>query len=135
MCVAADASKGDLMATSLAWQQPEQHAALALGSGTIVVGIGASAGGRAPLEALLRELKLADMTVIILQHLASAPPSNILSSLAEATGQPTLMIEDGMPLVRGRACIAPPQSIVRVEADKFTVSSGAERSFAERVDG
>ena len=91
--------------------------------GAVVV-IAASAGGLAPLRAIIKALRDGCKTsTFIVVHIGSHP-SNLPSLLTFSGGPPASFAQDGEIIEGGRIYIAPPDRHMTLDHDRIYLSSG-----------
>src|SRR5437868_13137099 len=83
---------------------------------TLVVGIGASAGGLDAMSELLRELPAnVGFGIVVLQHLDPEHDSLLVDLLRRATVLPIDWVKHGHTIQAGRIYVAPPHSGLAVK--------------------
>src|SRR3954469_16424664 len=75
-----------------------------------IVGVGASAGGLEALETLLRDLRLDNLALVIVQHLAPDHESLLPTLLARASSLTVVVAENGMKLAANHVYVIPPNA-------------------------
>ena len=105
-----------------------------LESPSLVIGIGASAGGLEAFTQLLRRLPVdAGLAYVLVQHLDPAHGSILAELLARATAIPVVQAVDGQPIERDHAYVIPPGSDMTLAEGHLKLvprdkSSGSARS-------
>jgi two-component system CheB/CheR fusion protein len=90
---------------------------------TIVVGIGAAAGGMEALEAFFRALPEHREVAFVLAFHAGADASRALvETLHRVTSMPVVVIQDGMPVQANQVHVAPSHTQVRLEDGKCYIT-------------
>src|SRR5882757_7861344 len=92
-------------------EKPDEERDGARYEGLPVVGIGASAGGIAALEALLPHLrKDAGVAFVVIQHLHPTQPSILSTLLGRMAPIPVVQAADGMLVEADRVYVIPPNT-------------------------
>ena len=82
-------------------------------SPSLIVGIGASAGGLTAIESLLRTLPAeTDLALVIIMHLPRDHPSALAEILARSTRLPVQFAEQGAPVLPGHIYVGTPDRTV-----------------------
>lgn len=82
-----------------------------------IAGIGASAGGFAALDALLRHLPPSPgMALVIVLHLPSGQHSNADKILQRSTSLPVVQVNHAMPVLPDHVYVVPPGHAMTMEA-------------------
>ncbi|HZX69805.1 MAG TPA: chemotaxis protein CheB [Rhodanobacter sp.] len=90
---------------------------------TVVVGIGASAGGVEALSAFLdHELNTSGAAFLIAMHLSPVHSSNLPEILSRHTSMPVLHAEHDMPIERNKVYILPPGMVMTVGRQRLQLS-------------
>ncbi|HEY4143491.1 CheR family methyltransferase [Pinirhizobacter sp.] len=100
-------------------------------SATVVIGIGASAGGVEALQAFFASDKgIVDAGYLVVLHMQKARPSRLVEILARKTSMPVVHAEDGMTVAPGRVHVIEPGSVMTVADGRLvvTVAPKTERS-------
>jgi two-component system CheB/CheR fusion protein len=91
-----------------------------------VVGIGASAGGLAPISEFLASIPEASgFAFVVVQHLDPDQPCLLTEVLAPVTPMPVLEICDGMVVQANHVYVIPPDRDIAFEQDRFAVLPAA----------
>jgi two-component system CheB/CheR fusion protein len=89
---------------------------------SILVGIGASAGGIKSLLELLGALPVGtSMSVLVMLHLDPAKPSSLVSILARKCPLPVREISSGLRIAPGHVYVAPPAQDVLLSREAFSL--------------
>lgn len=99
---------------------------------TVVVAVGASAGGLKPLQELFGHLAAdTGMTFVVVQHLSPDFESSMPELLARCTSMPIMVVADGMPIAPNTVYLNPPGFNVEIFQRTFVLSPFArdELSF------
>jgi len=101
-----------------------------------LVVVGASAGGVEALRAFVAGLPSAlPAAIVVVLHLPAGGNSALASILARSGALPAVTATDGMPLVRGRIHVAPPDFHVLVHGGALRLSRGpTENGHRPAVD-
>ena len=90
--------------------------------GTVIVGIGASAGGQDALERFLNRLPPeTGMAFVVVQHLAPTFDSMLVDLLARHTSMPVLQVREGMEAAPNHVYVIPPNRNLGVLNGAFHV--------------
>lgn len=90
---------------------------------TVVVGIGASAGGVEALSTFFdHELNTSGAAFLIVMHLSAARSSNLPEILSRHTGMPVLHAEHDMPIERNKVYILPPGMVMTAAKQHLQLS-------------
>lgn len=107
---------------------PRKDPAGARGTPEVVVGIGASAGGLAALEAFLDRLPpRTGAGYVIVQHLSPDERSLTAELLQKHTSMPVRQATNGMALQSDEVVIIPPTASLRIQEGVLLLRMGAER--------
>jgi len=89
---------------------------------TLVVGLGASAGGLEPLERFVAHVAL-DMGIsyVVIQHLSPDHPSMLARILAQHTQLPVIELVDGLTLAPNHIYVLMAGTVATISAGKFNV--------------
>jgi two-component system CheB/CheR fusion protein len=94
---------------------------------TLIVGVGASAGGLEAVTALLRGLTAgAGLVMIVVQHLEAHRESSLVEILARATPLHVVVAADGQPIEAGHVYVIPPSSYLEVSGATLHVTPRPE---------
>jgi chemotaxis response regulator CheB len=84
---------------------------------SLVVGIGASAGGLEAFKTFFSVMPAnSGMAFVLIQHLDPDYPSALVKLLRGCTAMEVLSAEDGMPLSPNRVFVIPPGAVLRLDA-------------------
>jgi len=98
---------------------------------SLVIGLGASAGGVEALRAVVARLPAElDAAVCVVLHLPATGKSLLAPILDRATPLATAVAEDGEPLLAGRIYVAPADSHLLVERGRIALSRGPKENGA-----
>jgi two-component system CheB/CheR fusion protein len=105
-------------------------------SRTLIVGIGASAGGIDAVSQLLRQLPAGTgLALVVIQHLAPRRPSQLGAVLARATAMPVLDAENGMRPEADHVYVIPPGVEMALRDGHFVVAATAkDRKTPRSID-
>ena len=85
-------------------------------SPTLIVGVGASAGGLEAFQELLKHLGTSDdLAVVIIQHLDLSSKSLLPELLRSATPMPVIDVGGRLKLQSGHVYLAPPQQYLNIK--------------------
>ncbi len=90
---------------------------------SLIVGIGASAGGLEPLQAFFSALPESGLGFVVVTHLDPSTRNLLPELLGRLTPMPVAEIRDGDRIVAGRIYVAPAQSLLRLEAGVLHVTA------------
>lgn len=90
---------------------------------SLIVGIGASAGGLEPLQAFFSALPEIGLGFVVVTHLDPSTRNLLPELLGRLTPMPVAEIRDGDRIVAGRIYVAPAQSLLRLEAGVLHVTA------------
>ncbi len=89
---------------------------LQTGDETLVVAVGASAGGLEPLKRLLGAVpRDANLAIVVIQHLSPTRESLLTSALQAASPLTVMEVHDGMPLAAGQVQVIPPNMTLALQ--------------------
>ena len=101
-----------------------------------VVGIGASAGGLEPLEALVGAIPTGlGIAWVVVQHLRPDGRSILSDLLARRTDLPVAVVEDGAPVRADTVSVAPGGHGVSLERGRFRLEPLVESGVRTPIDG
>jgi two-component system CheB/CheR fusion protein len=89
---------------------------------SLIIGIGASAGGLEPLQAFFSALPESKLGFVVVTHLDPSTRNLLPELLGRLTQMPVTEIRSGDRIVGGRIYVAPAQSLVRLEAGVLQVT-------------
>ena len=93
---------------------------------SLIVGIGASAGGLAAFRAFLAAMPPdSGMAFVLVQHLAPDHKSILTELLGKVTAMPVVEAEDGMPVDADRVFVIPPDSSLAIRDQHLQVTRPA----------
>jgi two-component system chemotaxis response regulator CheB len=96
---------------------------------SLVIGLGASAGGVEALRAVVAQLPAnLDAAVLVVLHLPATGKSLLAPILNRATPLPTAVALDGEPLLAGRVYVAPADWHLLVEHGRIVLSRGPKEN-------
>ncbi|MDP1913749.1 CheR family methyltransferase [Brevundimonas sp.] len=102
-------------------------------SDTVIVGIGASAGGLEAFKAFFRAMPAdSGMAFVLVQHLDPAHPSALVDIVRDCTAMEVSSAEDGAVIRPNRVFVMPPDATLRVEAGVLRLTRPAA-TVARRV--
>lgn len=103
---------------------------------SLVVGIGASAGGLAAYKSFFDSMPAdTGMAFVLVQHLAPDHDSLLVELLQPSTAMPVEEARDQVPLSANRVFVIPPNATLTLEGDLLRVSRPApEREFRRPID-
>lgn len=91
---------------------------------SVVVGIGASAGGLEALTQFLRYLPNdTGLSFVVIQHLDPTHDSNLPELLSRLTGMPVLQVKNGMAVKRNHVYVVPPNFNMDIEGKALKLVS------------
>jgi two-component system, chemotaxis family, CheB/CheR fusion protein len=94
--------------------------------GSLVVGIGASAGGLEAFRTFFSVMPAdSGITFVLIQHLDPAYPSALVELIRSCTAMDVQSAEDGMPLGPDRVFVIPPDAVLRLDAGVLRLTSPA----------
>lgn len=94
--------------------------------------IGCSAGGLAPMQALVESLSELRAAILVIQHHAPEQETLLGSLMSAWTAKPVTLLVDGMPLGTDQIYVVPPGQVARIEADRFQLESLASAADVDR---
>jgi two-component system CheB/CheR fusion protein len=93
---------------------------------SLIVGIGASAGGLSAFKSFLSNTPSdSGMAFILVQHLSPDHKSMLTELLGKSTNMPVLEAEDGMPVEANRVFVIPPDSTLTVKDRRLQIERPA----------
>ncbi len=94
-----------------------------------VAAIGASAGGLAAFNALLRALPArSGMAFVLIQHLEPSHESALTALLSKATSMPVVEVSDGMPVEPDHVYVIPPNRNMAIHAGLLRLAPRSEHA-------
>jgi two-component system CheB/CheR fusion protein len=99
-----------------------------------VVGIGASAGGLAALEALLARLTVSGASYLVVQHQAPNESSSLVDILARSTPLRVLLAVDGTSLQADTIYVAPPALDIMLQAGSIRTCAPSGHALRDSID-
>ena len=101
-----------------------------------VVGVGASAGGLEPLEALVSAIPAGlGIAWVVVQHLRPDGRSILSDLLARRTDLPVAVVEDDAPVLADTVSVAPGGHAVSLERGRFRLEPLVENGVRTPIDG
>lgn len=101
----------------------------------LVVGVGASAGGLAALEHLLKPLAAGDnLAFVIVMHLPRTHPSALVEILARATAMPVRVAEQDAEVLPGCIHVVPPNLTVTMRNGRMALQPRSEEVPQRPID-
>ncbi|WP_290634391.1 chemotaxis protein CheB [Aquisalimonas sp.] len=98
-----------------------------MSTGTRIVGLGASAGGLAALEAFLRQTPPnTGMAYVVVQHLDPTQRALLPDLLQRATSMPVYQATQGMAIAPDHVYVIPPNTELRVVGDTLHLATPSE---------
>ena len=102
-------------------------------SDTVIVGIGASAGGLEAFKTFFRAMPSdSGMAFVLVQHLDPAHPSALVDIVSDCTAMEVSSAEDGAVVKPNHVYVMPPDATLRVEAGVLRLTRPAT-TVARRV--
>jgi len=104
-------------------------------SPSLIVGIGASAGGLAALESLLKTLPAeCDLALVVIMHLPRDHPSALAEILARSTALPVSFVEHLAPVRPGHIYVATPDSTVTLVDGRLVLQPRSDETPQRPID-
>lgn len=108
-------------------ERPQEHPTDRRRRGPWLVGIGASAGGMAALEALLPGLS--DQAVyVVAQHMSASRPSLLAEVLSRSSTLPIVEIANGLAVTPGTIHVSSPNTDIEVVDGRFVARTAPKRT-------